>query len=453
MSITKNSIFRKFSIISLAFLLYATTLLGSYNRSAYAAEDALWGKGTSGAMAITTYIVSSLMVAGGGAAVAVDEYKDDIQKLSTEAVETWDQTEKEMWFNAAKAAYTTSDGIVTLSNSMKTSLDSLTGFLADGIYDLLKLGEANNYLSGLNESFFSKTTSDITITDYDLSWSFTLGSTVYTSSQWVLDPTGGAYDDKVSLLYRDQNGYYLSVMQLSHSLYPTILTEYEAIQDYADFNAFIGKFFGQALNPAKADSDVPTVQTLNDYTNTAVNELKGFNEVNIPMDQFLATNVAGQPVSVDTTTGAVLNPDGTTYEGDIGWAFPLPAPTTIPGYASPAVPISTVGVGDIPIVGTPPGTTIPPSAGGSSNPFTNLVPISFLLVILDLLRAILFYLARMFTFILTIPLIPSIPIDNAAFQWFKSAEIVGIQIYNVVSGLASIGLSFMVYKAIRRLLP
>lgn len=83
----------------------------------------------------------------------------------------------------------------------------------------------------------------------------------------------------------------------------------------------------------------------------------------------------------------------------------------------------------------------------------DIIPIALIIVLFDLLSSILMYLARMFQFILTIPVIPEKTIDNSAFQWFKTAKIMGVQIYNVVSMLATVGLSFLAFKAIRKVLP
>ncbi|MBY6272396.1 MAG: hypothetical protein CW346_09325 [Bacillaceae bacterium] len=63
------------------------------------------------------------------------------------------------------------------------------------------------------------------------------------------------------------------------------------------------------------------------------------------------------------------------------------------------------------------------------------------------------YLIRLFKFIVSIPTAAPIPIGNPAFEWFRNARIMGVQIYPVISTLASIGLSVMVYKAIRRVFP
>jgi hypothetical protein len=82
--------------------------------------------------------------------------------------------------------------------------------------------------------------------------------------------------------------------------------------------------------------------------------------------------------------------------------------------------------------------------------FAKLFPILLILKLFGVLGSCLMYLLRMFTFIMTIPGIDAIPINNTAFDWFRTASIVGIKIYDVVTSLASVGLSFIVFRAIRR---
>jgi hypothetical protein len=83
---------------------------------------------------------------------------------------------------------------------------------------------------------------------------------------------------------------------------------------------------------------------------------------------------------------------------------------------------------------------------------TNPMPWDLLTGLLDLLRAIIMYLLRMSVFVVSLPLITPIDINNPAFEWFKNAAIMGVHIYSVVSSMASIGFSFLVYKSIRKVL-
>lgn len=85
------------------------------------------------------------------------------------------------------------------------------------------------------------------------------------------------------------------------------------------------------------------------------------------------------------------------------------------------------------------------------NPFN--LPVEALAGLLCILKAVCLYLIRLFRFIVSIPTAAPVSINNPAFEWFRSAKIVGVQIYTVISSLASVGLSVMVYKAIRRVFP
>lgn len=149
-----------------------------------------------------------------------------------------------------------------------------------------------------------------------------------------------------------------------------------------------------------------------------------------PINDPAATPTADKVVMDET--GQVLNPDGVpTGETVNPNEYEIPQ-TTDPTPTDP--------------------TPTDPITSDIVNPFLG-TPEDLLLSLLSLLRAIIEYMARMFAFILTIPLIPPISIENPAFEWFKTVKIMGVQIYIVVSSMASIGLSFLVYKSIRRVLP
>jgi hypothetical protein len=99
---------------------------------------------------------------------------------------------------------------------------------------------------------------------------------------------------------------------------------------------------------------------------------------------------------------------------------------------------------------TPNGDTAVPIDDVPKSLWDKLFPVLLIIKLFGLLGSALMYLVRMFQFIMTIPGIDAIPIDNDAFVWFRSAQIVGIKIYDVVSSLAGVGLSFIVFRAIRR---
>jgi hypothetical protein len=99
------------------------------------------------------------------------------------------------------------------------------------------------------------------------------------------------------------------------------------------------------------------------------------------------------------------------------------------------------------------------TSGGGSTPPSGSTPVSFdptssdfiLRPFFDLLRAILFYLLRLADFIITLPLIPTLPIENEAFQWVRNGKFMGVYIYNAVLNMATLFMSLAVYKVIRRI--
>jgi hypothetical protein len=143
-------------------------------------------------------------------------------------------------------------------------------------------------------------------------------------------------------------------------------------------------------------------------------------------------NVGDGTEDIDVPVNPPMTPEET---GNISDPPPPPPPDT----DGDGIPDST----DI----TPGGETPTPDDTGI---FAKLFPILLILKLFGVLGSCLMYLLRMFEFIMTIPGIDAIPIDNTAFDWFRNASIVGIKIYDVVTSLASVGLSFIVFRAIRR---
>lgn len=101
----------------------------------------------------------------------------------------------------------------------------------------------------------------------------------------------------------------------------------------------------------------------------------------------------------------------------------------------------------------PSGAEDDPIVTQPKNPWRDFFPSAMLLALLDLLRAILMYLARMFQFIVLIPTVTEQPIDNAAFVWWKESTWLGIKPYYLTISLATFFASFAAFKSIRRLLP
>jgi hypothetical protein len=155
--------------------------------------------------------------------------------------------------------------------------------------------------------------------------------------------------------------------------------------------------------------------------------------------------------NIDNSTTYIMPIDVpvTDDPGDVTvpWNPPL-TPEETDGIFAPPPPKDTDNDGLPDDTDITPGGEVP--VPDDTGIFAKLFPILLIVKLFGVLGSCLMYLIRMFQFIMTIPGIEAIPIDNDAFVWFRSAQIVGIKIYDVVSSLAGVGLSFIVFRAIRR---
>lgn len=204
----------------------------------------------------------------------------------------------------------------------------------------------------------------------------------------------------------------------------------------------------------------------------------------LPVDSAVPMSAeTGEPLTYNPDADTYTGIDGGIYTGNPAWAFPQPVRrvgeidipdgiyvdtpvlTGNPTYddaiiANPAIPKTTTNINTgttypnpkfptSPVKPTDPTPKPLPRIPGSGSP----VPIAIFLVFFDLLRAILMYLVRMFNWIVTIPTVQPIPIDNPYFQWFRHAKILGVYPYTLVMSLATFFLGFSLVKSIRRFLP
>jgi hypothetical protein len=193
-------------------------------------------------------------------------------------------------------------------------------------------------------------------------------------------------------------------------------------------NSFTTLFYDNAdkkCDYTVVTGDVTNITTVNNNMwNTTINNYNYYPDYPVTI-----INVGDGTEDIDVPVNPPMTPEETGNISD-----PPPPDTDGDG-----IPDST----DI----TPGGETPTPDDTGI---FAKLFPVLLIVKLFGVLGSCLMYLVRMFQFIMTIPGIDAIPIDNDAFVWFRSAQIVGIKIYDVVSSLAGVGLSFIVFRAIRR---
>lgn len=78
------------------------------------------------------------------------------------------------------------------------------------------------------------------------------------------------------------------------------------------------------------------------------------------------------------------------------------------------------------------------------------LPWQLVIALLELLKAILLFMVRLFNFVFDLPFVPEKPINNSVFEWFKTAEWLGIRVYSVISSIATFLLAMTIYRVVRR---
>jgi hypothetical protein len=249
---------------------------------------------------------------------------------------------------------------------------------------------------------------------------------IYDSTTVVITKTGTNYYASSGLghswVFKEVNGAYVFIQ--------------ESIDNTTDSRLILDSSFEPVVQGLTADgfckynvitpdeimniSNTTTVTIFNNITNNYVINNNYFPTIDVPVSD------TGDDTDIDTPWNPPMEPD------DV--------------FVPPVVDTDNDGIPDGTDI-TPGGETPTPDDTGI---FAKLFPVLLIVKLFGVLGSCLMYLVRMFQFIMTIPGIDAIPIDNDAFVWFRSAQIVGIKIYDVVSSLAGVGLSFIVFRAIRR---
>lgn len=446
----KKNILKKIRIIILAFVFTFTSMVIPIQRSQAVGPGAgiLAAASGAGYLAMGAYVLGAVVVAGGATVIGLD-YADEIKTTATNSFNRFNESQKEMWSKAAEASIALGKSSLTLTQEMLDSLSSIKDGIASDISTLLKSKEQDIKIKNSVAFFTSSTKRNISL--QDVTWS--LGAGGMTQPKWGIKNEGGSYKlyYATSVVAADSNYAAVTITTARTDIFNTIV-------DYSSFLVAVKKMFGYDLIPQSSiPSEVPAQDYFNGAVDQAITGLSGTKEVNIPLDQFLAKNATGQTVSYDEATSTVLNPDGTPYTGDITWDFPIPAlntgSTAVPTFGNPAVPITEISVGDIPIVAEPyvPPTPPPPPTTGVGSPIWS--PFALLMPFVDFLLACVMFVINTGLFILKIPLVPAkdIPHYNDQLQFFKDFTIGGIKPYSIMITVSMTLFGFAIFKVIRRI--
>lgn len=220
-----------------------------------------------------------------------------------------------------------------------------------------------------------------------------------------------------------------------------------------------------------------TVKSIYMYTSNIIDQLQ-FSNVNsmrfdIPRDMNLKPIQIVQPLLDQISIGIGLNvPDIGLPPRAIDYpdrprdvAIPIPGGAVIPGTAEGTYDISlpiAQSIGES-IVDVATGNPAPSPGGPGSGNNVPWAPWAMVLAFLDMLRAIAAYLIRLLEFIVTLPMIPSVPLENAGFQMFMDLSIgsgsryfpnllpINVSLLNVIQTILTIFMSLAVYRVIKRM--
>lgn len=138
--------------------------------------------------------------------------------------------------------------------------------------------------------------------------------------------------------------------------------------------------------------------------------------------------ITKEPVPVPNEDDLIVRDPIETPEGD---GYQLPDGTVLPKPEPEPEPTPTPNKPDLDQLG-------------------NNVPKELILALLDLLRSCLYFMVRLVTFITGIPFITTMPIPYESLVWFFNVELLGIKVVEVMRLLAITGLSFGIYKLVKK---
>ncbi|MCK6208916.1 hypothetical protein KZX50_26260 [Bacillus infantis] len=288
----------------------------------------------AGGAAAAPYIIGGLLAAGGAAVVGgekVDQKIDEIKsKLSDEAFLALG--------DAVGIAMLTKQASMKVPDIVKSELASMANDIGTFLNGLLSGSEMQskstegtvgdytyNFYKGTSARINSANPSGYGLLINGQVW---LSIIAYESGSITLLDRGGVPGGGIS----EGNRFPQSSKDSWDSM-------------YGDFGAFkswlAGAGYSVSLVPLSTALDTPSAL---DFAGRYTDLLAGFNEVAIPLDQWLGgmTTSDGVPLTV-SDTGTLTLPDGSVYDGDISIPTVMPKPNidaaNPPTYGNPTIPL------------------------------------------------------------------------------------------------------------------
>lgn len=433
------------------------------------------------------YVVSALALSGLVGVAVGDEYGDEINAHAKTVWANATQLSKDSLNYSLEQSINFGNGVINLGAEFEAWMDSYgINAIALGLPNLYPESDyGTNYMSesmSYSGDAASPVQRAVRHTSFDYTYTFPqLSSTKYSSIDINVQQSENASSRYVTIA---SYGSVITTMRPSKEIAQSVLNLVNANYNNKLSPALLKQIIaltGTSVQMHKLDGTLmesPGVSKLRE----SWEDMKDAGLV-LPVDSATAYNgnVVMDKLNNDGTYTGI---DGNIYNpSDLTWSFPVPkirvgqgdlpdgvyvdtpALTGNPAIDNvlvnnPAIPKTTTNVNtgvttaNPDIVTTTPEVPVPPKDPPKepvgTNPFKNIVPIALLLGLFDLLVAVIWYLIRMFHFILTIGFIPETKITNPYFLWFRDLRILGIKPYSMTINLAIFFLGFSIYKSIRR---
>lgn len=348
---------KKVLIVITAVMIFFSSVFMPVRKAEAAAPAALAAGGGVGYTAAGVYTITGLLVAGGAGALGYD-HADEIK---THALGVWEKTN-----DIAKQAFIDSvDASIAMGKStVALSQDIIDGFKEAGLASwdwlssLFATDHVENAVSGGMESWLAYNSGTRYI--------YEIPSSLRTEYKFrIVKPDGTTKDFNsfgIEKEYSYSRVYVMGSYSEAWGSFSSGLGKgfpYQFFSSYSDIYSLVTSF-GYSVTLVANNLDLPTTEALNEGLATSLDGLaNGTKEINLSLDNWLATTPEGQALQFDADAGTMVL-DGVPYAGEFDWTYPPigVSDSYNPTIDNPSVPLDGVVSGDIPISGTSEGTGV-----------------------------------------------------------------------------------------------
>lgn len=341
---------KKFLPLFLTLIILSGSFSLQYNK-AYAADASVSAALASGQGAMTAagiYLTYALTVAGGAAALG-SQYADQIKTHSAQVWNSLSDTAKSTWNQTVATSLAAGSQTVTITQGMADMLKTaFTGFGA--------------WLSGLLNTAANPPATDAQMEfRVDSGNYYDFGDLTASKSAYNYIVKDTTYDNSVHTFYMMQviPGYAGAGEEIegwavgsSYAYYILVDPKHNwAANAYSTGQGVLSKLaslgFPISVVPSNGTAvTVPDGATLDGVMNTNLDNLgSGVKEIDLPLDQFLYKDGAGNILDYNPADNTFADTAGNVYTGDVAVDYPIPGVNTSVSYGNPTADLANVTAG------------------------------------------------------------------------------------------------------------